>query len=80
MLLHVVSAAAPVAATAGQWVWDKSNSAVNRVSLYCFFFSFFFLSSVLKNNPESTTEANIVLRLYLFSYELPGLIKYPIFP
>lgn len=33
-MFHVVSAAAPVAATAGQWVWDKGNSAVNRVS-YC---------------------------------------------
>ena len=73
MLLHVVSAAAPVAATAGQWVWDKSNLAVNRVS--------FFSILCLKNkNTESTTEANIVLRLCLFSYDLPGFIKYQNFP
>jgi hypothetical protein len=36
MLLHVVSAAAPVAATAGHWVWEKSNSAVSRVSFFHF--------------------------------------------
>ena len=31
MLLHAVSAAAPAAATATSWIWDKSNAAFHRV-------------------------------------------------
>lgn len=54
MLLHVVSAAAPAAATAGHWVWEKSNSAVNRVS-------FFFLSI-----PNDSEAYMCLLRYYLF--------------
>lgn len=33
MLLHAVWATAPAVATAGHWVWDKGNAAVDRVSL-----------------------------------------------
>jgi hypothetical protein len=48
MLLHVVSAAAPVAATAGHWVWEKSNSAVSRVS----FFIFYLFNFIVKKDLE----------------------------
>ena len=33
MFLHVITAVAPAASNAGQWVWDKGNTAVSRVSL-----------------------------------------------
>jgi hypothetical protein len=31
-VISIVSAAAPVAAEASNWIWDKGNQAVNRVS------------------------------------------------
>ena len=31
-VISFVSAAAPVAAEASNWIWDKGNQAVNRVS------------------------------------------------
>ena len=32
MFLHVVTAVAPAASTAGQWIRDKGNTAVSSVS------------------------------------------------